>query len=288
MDFLVTLFDRETGIGGPLFYGSILLVALWEAIRPRRAPVSSTTTRWINNIALAVFNILFSRWTIGFVTLQAAIIAQQNGWGILNLAVLPWWLALGIGILWADFVSYVIHRLKHSNAVLWRIHRVHHSDPDMDFTTSHRHHPFEMLVTVPLTAMPVIAMGAPPLALLMWWGVTGFVAVLQHGNVGIPDGLDRALRRVAVTPAMHLVHHSSHQPETDSNYGQLFPWWDRALGTYCDAPDGGYNALIIGLVEFGEPRDQFLDRLMMQPFVTGQLRDCAQKTTQQSLSSTTP
>ncbi|NQU70620.1 MAG: sterol desaturase family protein [Rhodospirillales bacterium] len=288
MDFLVSLFDRETGIGGPLFYGAILVVVLWEAARPRRAPVSSTTTRWINNIALAGFDFLLSRWTIGFVILQAAVVAARDGWGLLNLVELPWWFALGIGFLWADLVSYAIHRLYHSNAVLWRIHRVHHSDPDIDFTTSHRHHPFEMLVTIPLTALAVIAMGTPPLALLMWWAVTGLTSVVQHGNVGLSGRLDHVVRQFIITPAMHLVHHSSHQPETDSNYGQLFPWWDRALGTYCHAPEGGYEAMTLGLNEFRAPRDQLFDRLMVQPFVTGQVHDSGGKTSQQSPSSTTP
>lgn len=277
MDFLVNLFDRETGIGGPLFYGAILIVALWEAARPHRGPVCSTTVRWINNIGLAAFNILVSKWTIGFVTFQAAIIAARDGWGLLNLVELPWWVALGIGILWADFAAYGIHRLEHSIGALWRIHRVHHSDPDMDFTTSHRHHPFEILITVPLTALAVIAMGAPPLALLIWWAVTGLTSVVQHGNVGLPEALDRAFRWGLVTPAMHLVHHSSHQLETDSNYGQLFPWWDRMLGTYCAAPEGGYDAMIIGLDEFRAPRDQYIDRLLLQPFVSGRIDEPAGK-----------
>jgi sterol desaturase/sphingolipid hydroxylase (fatty acid hydroxylase superfamily) len=267
MDFLVNLFDRETGIGSPLFYGAILVVALWEALRPRRAPVCATTIRWINNIVLAGSNILFSKWTIGFVTFEVAIIAARDGWGLLNLVNLTWWLAVGIGILWADLVSYGIHRLEHSIGALWRLHRVHHSDPDMDFTTSHRHHPFEMLIIVPLTALAVIAMGAPPLALLIWWAVTGLTSVVQHGNIGLPGAIDRAARLFVITPAMHLVHHSSHKPETDSNYGQLFPWWDQMLSTYCAAPEGGYEAMTIGLDEFRSPRDQYVDRLLLQPFV---------------------
>ena len=196
-------------------------------------------------------------------TLQAAIVARQNGWGLLNLVESPWWFALGIGILWSDFESYGIHRFKHCNAILWHIHRVHHSDPDIDFTTSHRHHPFEMLVTVPLTAIAVIAMGMRPLALLMTWSAGSFMAVLKHGNIGLADDLDRVLRRVIVTPAMHLVHHSSRQTETDSNYGKPFPCWDRMLGTYCAMPKGGYEALILGLDEFRAPRDQYLDRLLI-------------------------
>lgn len=268
MDYLVNLFDRETGIGGPLFYGAILVVALWEAVWPRRAPTLSTRTRWINNIALAVIDTLFARWTIALLTLQAAVAAQVNGWGLLNLLELPGWLVLVIGILWADLVSYAIHRLEHSNAVLWRIHRVHHSDPDIDFTTSRRHHPFEMLIVVPLTALAFIAMGAPPLALLMWGAITGLSAPLHHGNIGLPKGLDHVLRWVVITPAMHLVHHSSHQPETDSNYGQVFPWWDRVFGTYCAEPENGYDAMILGLAEFRSPRDQILDRLLWNPFLS--------------------
>jgi sterol desaturase/sphingolipid hydroxylase (fatty acid hydroxylase superfamily) len=282
MEFLVNLFDRETGIGGLLFYGAIMVVALWEAVRPHRAPTISMTTRWVNNIALAALDLAFLRWTIGFLTLYAAVTAQQHGWGLLNIIELPWWFALGIGFLWADFVSYGIHRLLHRNALLWRLHRVHHSDPDIDFTTSHRHHPIELFASALLTALAVIAMGAPPLALLIWWAITGISSVLQQGNVGLADGMDRVFRWVIIPPAMHLIHHSRHQPETDSNYGQLFPWWDRMLSTYCAMPKGGYESLILGLDEFRAPRDQVLDRLLIQPFVSGRVDQPARKAAQVS------
>jgi sterol desaturase/sphingolipid hydroxylase (fatty acid hydroxylase superfamily) len=267
MEVLTQLLDSETGIKGPLLWGGIIVVALWEVLLPLRPLVYSIIVRWLSNIGIALFNYALLRWTIGFLVFDAAIEAEQRGWGLLHMADLSPWPAVVLGVLWLDLVSYVVHQVFHRIPVLWRLHRLHHSDPDVDFTTARRHHPFEILLVSPLTALAVLAAGAPPLSLLLWWTMIGVAALLVHGNFALPDRLDRVLRWVIVTPGMHRVHHSALRPETDSNYGQIFPWWDRLFRTYCDRPEGGYQEMTLGLEYFREPREQYFHRLLLQPFL---------------------
>lgn len=266
MEFLVRLLGVDSGFGGAVFFGGILAVALWEAALPLRPLGLPFALRWLNNIALAVIDFAVMRWTIGFLTLEAAVVAQERGWGVLQIAGIDGWFALGAGLLWMDLVSYGIHRLSHEIPLLWRVHRVHHTDPDVDVSTARRHHPLEPLFTAPIAALAALAFGVPPVVLLLYWVVTGLTSLFQHGNAGLHNALERPLRKLLVTPAFHLVHHSARRAETDSNYGQVFPWWDRLFGTYCAEPDGGLLGMTIGLAEFRSARDQHLDRLLLQPF----------------------
>ena len=268
MDILTQLLDSETGITGPLFWGGIIVVALWEVLVPLRPLTHSVMVRWLGNIGISVFNYALLRWTIGFLTFDVAMEAERQGWGLLHMSGLSPLTAVVLGVLWMDLVSYAIHVVFHRIPVLWRVHRLHHSDPDVDFTTARRHHPFEPLLGSLLTALAVLAAGAPPLSLLLWWTMNGVFALFQHGNLALPGGLDRVLRWVVVTPAMHRVHHSALQPETDSNYGQVFPWWDRLFRTYCARPKGGYAGMTLGLESFRAPKEQYFHRLLLQPFLT--------------------
>lgn len=102
--------------------------------------------------------------------------------------------------------------------------------------------------------------------MLIWSALSGTLTLFQHGNIRLPDGFDRGLRLVLVTPAMHRVHHTSMRSETDSNYGPVFPWWDRMLGTYCAQPEGGLVGMTLGLEHFRHREDLFLHRMLLQPF----------------------
>ncbi len=267
MDILTQLLDGEPGLAGHLFWGSIIIVALWEVVLPLRALAHSVVIRWLGNIGIAVINLVVMRVTIGYLTLDLAIAAEINGWGLLQLSPLPPWAMVMLGVLWLDFVSFATHWIMHQVPWLWRVHRLHHSDLDVDFTTARRHHPIEPLLMAP--AMAVAGLGAvvPPASFFLWWGLTGVTSLFQHGNIAIPNRLDRVLRWFIATPAMHRVHHSAFRPETDSNYGQAFPWWDRLFGTYCDRPKADLKELRLGLEEFRETKELYLHRLLLQPFL---------------------
>src|SRR5262249_21716483 len=138
-----------------------------------------------------------------------------------------------IGIVVLDFgYGYLAHRLMHWSPLLWRVHRVHHSDPFVDVTTAFRNHPLESFWRYLFLLIPIGLLGIPPEAVGLHRLLSTLNAALEHANVRVWAPLDRALAWLWVTPDMHKVHHSRHQRETDSNYGNLFPVFDRLLATF--------------------------------------------------------
>jgi len=162
-------------------------------------------------------------------------------------------------------IIYAQHVVSHAVPALWRLHRMHHSDLILDVTTGVRFHPVEILGSMLIKLAAVVALGAPALAVLIFEVVLNAAAMFNHGNIRLGLRLDRALRLVLVTPDMHQVHHSTVPRETNSNYGFCLPWWDRLFGTYRRQPEGGLDAMTIGLTAFRDPRELRLDQMLIQP-----------------------
>jgi sterol desaturase/sphingolipid hydroxylase (fatty acid hydroxylase superfamily) len=153
----------------------------------------------------------------------------------------------------------------HAVPLLWRLHRVHHADPEIDATTGLRFHPAEVILSMAIKVAVVVALGVPALAVLVFEVVLNASSIFNHANVRLPAGLDHVLRLAIVTPDVHRVHHSVRPEETNSNFGFNLTVWDRAFGTYRAAPRDGRDGVTIGLGRFGGRRDQWLDRLLLQP-----------------------
>ncbi|MGR3636380.1 MAG: sterol desaturase family protein [Shimia sp.] len=177
----------------------------------------------------------------------AALDAQTRGWGLLNQIQLPDWIAVFLALLIFDFAIWLQHLITHKIPLLWRLHRVHHADPDLDVTTAIRFHPVEIALSMGLKIGLVYALGAPPLAVLIFEILLNATALFTHSNIRLPIALDRIMRLVLVTPDMHRVHHSVHRDEHDSNYGFALSIWDRTLGTYIAQPREGHDKMTIGL-----------------------------------------
>jgi sterol desaturase/sphingolipid hydroxylase (fatty acid hydroxylase superfamily) len=148
---------------------------------------------------------------------------------------------------------------------LWRLHRVHHADLEFDVTTGIRFHPFEILLSMGIKLTAIVILGAPALAVLIFEVVLSATSMFNHGNVHLPEWLDRRLRLFVVTPDMHRVHHSVVRRETNSNFGFNLPWWDRLFGTYCAQPAAGHLNMTVGIEDFREARELRLDRMLLQP-----------------------
>lgn len=166
-----------------------------------------------------------------------------------------------------DFVVYVQHILHHAIPVLWRLHMVHHADLDFDMTTGLRFHPIEIIVSMVIKLSAVAALGAPPMAVLIFEIALNSTAMFNHANIRIPQQIDRILRLLVVTPDMHRVHHSVIIRETNSNYGFNLPWWDRLLGTYKAQPSKGHENMVIGLSQFRDQRRLTLPWLLILPLI---------------------
>src|SRR5499427_345661 len=241
-------------------------MALWEVAAPRRVASIGRMARWPSNLGILVVDILFLRVLIPTAAVGAALLAAGRGWGILHQLNLRLSLASLIGFLALDLVIYGQHVAFHKIPALWRLHRMHHADLDVDVTTGVRFHPFEILISMAVKIATVTAFGIPAVAVLLFEVVLNATSMFNHSNVAMPPSLDRLLRLLVVTPDMHRVHHSILRRETDSNFGFNLPWWDRVFGTYRAAPEAGHAGMTVGLPIFRNPRELRMDRRLTQPF----------------------
>ena len=153
-----------------------------------------------------------------------------------------------------SLTGYLPHLVEHKTPWLWRIYRVHHLDTYLDVSASQRHHPLELIANVLIVVAVTIVFGLTASLLIIYETMNAIIDFFSHANVRLPKSLDRIVRWALVTPNMHSLHHSSHQPETDSNYGEVFTVWDRLFGTYRAEPAWGYEKFQIGLQEICDDR----------------------------------
>ena len=205
--------------------------------------------------------ILFPTAAVG-----VALVAEAHGLGLFNVLPLPAWIGVVASVILLDLAIYFQHVLFHAVPVLWRLHRMHHADLDIDVSTGLRFHPIEILLSMVIKLAVVIALGAPAIAVLIFEVLLNATSMFNHSNVHIPERLDGVVRWFVVTPDMHRVHHSIVARETNSNFGFNLPWWDRLFGTYRAQPAAGHEAMKIGIEQFRDPRELRLDRMLLQPF----------------------
>ncbi len=258
--------DLEIALRLAAFGGVFAIMALWEFIAPRRHLLVGRKPRWPSNLAIVALDAALVRLLIPLAAVGTAILAQERGWGLFALLGWPGWLAGLVGFLALDLLIYGQHVAFHKVPVLWRLHRMHHADLDIDVTTGLRFHPIEILLSILIKMAAVVALGIPPLAVVLFEVVLNATAMFNHSNVTMPLAIDRILRLLVVTPDMHRVHHSIERFETDSNYGFNMPWWDRLFGTYRDQPQAGHKGMTIGLPIFRDRTELRIDRLITQPF----------------------
>jgi sterol desaturase/sphingolipid hydroxylase (fatty acid hydroxylase superfamily) len=248
------------------FLGVMLIVLGCERASPRR-PITAPRRRWFANLGLIVIDTAVLRLMLPAAMVGAALLAAERGWGLFNHIAAPLWLATVVVIVILDVGVWAQHLAMHKIEPLWRLHRVHHTDTEVDVTTGVRFHPFEILLSSAYKAALVIVLGAPPIAVIAFEVILNASSLFSHGNIRLPIGVDRLLRWVLVTPDMHRVHHSIVRSETDSNYGFNLSLWDRLFGTYRAHPAAGHQAMTIGLATFRRSGEQRLAQLLLQPLL---------------------
>ncbi len=260
--------SNEKPIRMGFFFGMLIFIGLWEWLAPRRALTVSRGIRWLNNLGLVFFNSFLLNALLPFLAVGVALIARENGWGLLNLVEMPFWLKVVTAIVVMDLVIYIQHVMVHAIPVLWRLHRVHHADPDFDVTTGARFHTLEIFLSMGIKFATIVLLGPPLVAVVMFEVILNATAMFNHGNIRLPKKVDRILRWFLVTPDMHRVHHSVEDDEANSNFGFSLPWWDRLFGTYRDQPRGGHEAMQIGIHKYHEPSlVTWLPGMLALPFV---------------------
>ena len=249
-----------------VFFGGIALVVLWEWLAPRRELTVSLRTRWSGNFALYILDNLAIRFVFPLMSIGFAFWTLDRGWGILELVTVPHWIAVAVSIVLLDFSKYLQHFFLHHVPLLWRFHKIHHSDQDYDFTTGLRFHPGESIFTVLFLFGSIAILGPPVIAVFIHEAISVVHALVVHGNVRVPTSLDRLIRFVVITPDVHRIHHSTVVSELNSNFGALVPWWDRLLGTYQDQPAAGHKGMTIGLAGCRDRKHLGLAWALAEPF----------------------
>lgn len=257
---------NEAAVRLACFAGTFLLVAAWEALCPRRPRLQTRRARWTVNLGFMVLDTLILRLSFPVLAAGFAYAAEARGLGLLNQVSWPFWTKFWLGFAALDLVIYLQHRAFHRVPLFWRFHRVHHADLDFDASTGVRFHPVEILLSMGIKLGAVALIGPHFLAVVAFEVVLNASALFNHANASLPSRLEPLVRLLVVTPDMHRVHHSVLVPETNSNYGFNFPWWDRLFGTYRASPEAGHDGMTIGLPEHRDASRQGLGWALALPF----------------------
>jgi sterol desaturase/sphingolipid hydroxylase (fatty acid hydroxylase superfamily) len=252
------------------FVAVLAVMASWEFLAPRRSRTLRRRQRWPANLSIVVLNTLIVRLPLPAAAVGMALAAEAQGWGLLHHAGIPAWAALMAGVVLLDLAIYLQHVMFHAVPALWRLHRMHHADLDIDVTTGARFHTVEIVLSLLIKLAVIAALGIPPAAVMLFEILLNATSMFNHSNVRLPPALEPALRWLVVTPDMHRVHHSIERDETNSNFGFNLPLWDRLFGTYRAQPRAGHEAMTIGIPEFRDTAEcSSLMSMLAIPFQRG-------------------
>ncbi len=259
----------ETTIRVVCFLGIFIVIAIVESVAPRRALIVKKSLRWFGNLSVQLVNGILPRLLFPILPVGMAALCTQKGWGLLNVVPLPMAVATLSSLLVLDLVIYAQHALFHRINFFWRIHRMHHTDMDLDLTSALRFHPLEIIISLLIKMAVVAVLGPPAVAVFIFEVLLNGMSMFNHGNFRIPAGMDNLLRKILVTPDMHLVHHSTLREESNHNFGFNLSWWDRLFGTYRAEPAAGRESMIIGLSGFLDDRYARFWKMILNPFEKG-------------------
>lgn len=254
-----------------IFLLTFAVLGVAEAFWPWRA--IPRASRWQTNIGLSVFNtamLRLSYFVVPALSVLAAVWAERNGWGLLPALGVDGVAAALIAFVVLDLAVYAQHVVFHLVPVLWRLHRVHHADTEIDVTTGLRFHPAEIIISQAWKIAVVLALGAPAIAVFAFEVLLNAASMFSHANMRLPSLIERGLRAIVVTPDMHRIHHSTEPSELNANFGFNLSLWDRMFGTYRGWPAlQETTTMPIGLNSYrgGEPA-RFLWSLQF-PFARG-------------------
>lgn len=272
MQFLVFFFDEI--IFMLTFFGMAIFIFI-EMWIPRKKTQTDQTYRLINNVLLALFNYAFLVFYVFLLGKTATYI--QPDVTVVDYFQLSALASFFVVLISFDFVGYWLHRAFHKIPWLWKIHAVHHTDTELDVTTSHRLSPLEGVLGG-LVSLPLLAViGAQPLVLVYFLFFHKFIELYAHSNIHLPELVDKYLRKIIVTPDFHRMHHFSDRNYTDSNFSIVFPFFDYLFSTATRWPYQKLPKAEIGIEQLRDKKDNRLDRLLITPFLLDTTREQRQK-----------
>jgi len=246
-----------------LFVCLFSALLLGEVVAPLFPPPVSPWRHARRNLGLTAINGILNKGLIAGIAAMVSM-TEINHFGFFNYFSFNSVVELILSLALLDFCNYAMHRLKHAVPFLWRFHKVHHSDPHLNITSSARFHPGETLFTLVFQAGLVFVFGISFWSLMLYFLLMGVAVQLNHANIQLPLKLDRAVRLVFVSPYMHKTHHSKCVVETDSNFSDILSLWDRIFGTYLDRER--YDDLKLGLADYADDEPLSIAGMLKAPF----------------------
>ncbi len=260
---MVPIFTAERGIIG---LAGFILILLAESVWPFRKPTQSRWRRYLINLFIGLSNALLLSVVLGSAIIACYHHFELKRFGLFYRLNVPDGWNVTLTVLFLDGLTYLWHRAYHGVGFMWRMHRVHHSDRDLDVTSSGRFHLTEMVFSAFFRLAVIAFLGASVASVVIFEIIFGVTNQLEHSNLRIPEPFETWLRTVFVTPDMHRIHHSEIKQHTNSNYSTIFSFWDRLFGTYRFGEN--QQTLVIGLPEYPAAKDVILEKVLMMPFGT--------------------
>jgi sterol desaturase/sphingolipid hydroxylase (fatty acid hydroxylase superfamily) len=247
-----------------IFAALALSFLILEIIIPRRSNI--LISRKFDNFLIHLLNIIFTRFFFPMAATGIAVWASANGWGLFNQFQINPITENILSVVILDFFIYWQHVIFHKVPIFWKLHQVHHSDIDFDFTTALRFHPIEIFLSLGFKAIIILILGPSAKSVLIFEIILNSLAMFNHSNFKLNLKLDRALRWIFVTPDMHRIHHSVLPDEHNSNYGFNLSCWDRLFSSYKQNPNQAHEQMKIGLVKYSELDQVTLWKIIVMPF----------------------
>jgi len=260
------LTDYEGLLRLGIFAGVLVLMMALESLWPRRTRRCDRLLRWPANFTIAMLDTVLLRLLFPAAAVGFAAVMAERGIGLFNQVSAPGLVVIIASMLLLDLTIYVQHVVFHRTPVLWRIHRMHHTDLDVDVTTGARFHPLEIVLSMFIKCGVIAISGAPAVAVLWFEVLLNACSMFNHANLRLPVQLDHIVRKLIVTPDMHRIHHSVRPAETNSNYGFNLSCWDRLFRTYTEAPAAGHEKMQLGLAEWQTTDELRITRMLALPF----------------------
>ena len=230
-----------------LFMFVLVFFALLENFYPRRRPGGNTKERWKTNFSISIISQVLLQLMLPLSAVLIAVLASGNNFGLFNNIEWPVFIEGALVFLLLDFSIYIQHVLSHKIPILWQIHKVHHSDRELDTSTAVRFHPLEIYISMLYKSIVIIVLGPSAVLVLIFEIVLSSSAIFNHANLKLPAKIDRLLRKTIVTPDMHRLHHSVREFESSKNYGFNFSFWDRIFDTHLKVSDEYHKKMNLGL-----------------------------------------
>ena len=259
--------DHQEMLRAMFFLLIFCVLAVAEFLFPLSKRKSPRRLQWAINLSLSVINTLCVKIAVPLLAVGAAEYASVHAIGLFNIFEFPILLSFFLSLLLLDLIIYGQHVLFHHVPVLWKLHRMHHTEIGLDVSSALRFHPIEMILSMLIKVAFVLLLGVPVVAVIIFELLLNSLALFNHSNLKLPASVDKLLRKLIVTPEVHWIHHSYKVRETNSNFGFNLIIWDKLFATYIATPSSDYPEMQQGLSEFGLKKSLSLYALLRIPFI---------------------